>query len=151
VTEEGEEGWWAVRSGLLAVLIGLKVGEVIEIAAVERFYLQLGRVPDQILFLASGPATADLDVGPLDQELGDRLRLLGFQPPDDDMPSWAYAIDVPADPVHMEFAAGIAVDALQQSGIDLPSELVWSGIGAGAATEKRAVLLGIRRSPPKTS
>ena len=55
---------------------------------------------------------------------------------------------VPTDPLTLELAAVIAVEALRQvDGVEAPSDLVWSSICAGDRAKARAARLGIPGNP----
>ena len=145
---ETEEAWSQVRGGVGALLVDLGPLEVIEFAAGDRFYLQVGRLPDEIRLLASGPATPDFQIGEVDEPTGTRLAALGFVPPDGETPSWAYTVVVPTEPLTLELAAVVAVEALRQvEGVEAPSDLVWSSICAGDRAKACAARLGIPGNP----
>lgn len=145
---EVELAWVGVRTGLARLLAGLGAGEVIELAAGDRLFVQVGRVGGQVLLLVSGPPTPDLEIGEVGEAPAARLRALGFAPPDGDHLSWWHALDPASESLQLELAAGLVVDALRQAAaVASPDELVWSDIAAGAETRALAGRLGIPRNP----
>lgn len=149
---DADAAWTRVRDGLPELFAALGLSEVIEFATGDHLHLQVGRVEDEIWLLASGRPTPDLEVGPVDEVTGERLRALGLSPPDDRHESWSYPVPVPADPVHLQLAAAVAVDALRHAGgVSTPADLVWSSIAAGETARAAACRLGIPANSNQSS
>jgi hypothetical protein len=129
--------WSRVRGGLTRLLGALEEAEMVALlpAADDRSIVEVGRVPGQIWLLAPESGVPD-----------ERLRALGFSPPDTQKHAWWYAVDLPADPLHVELAAELVVGLLRSTeGVEAPADVEWTAIGLTPASRQQADGLGLRR------